>query len=94
MSDKNLIHVDDICNTFMWDSGDPVEWGEAIIASVKNPKEITLFFPDVRNMSYAKMLAAKFSTRVKSVQLGRIGNMHMGKKCVQLVKIGNKHSGK
>lgn len=66
----NLIKIDDLCDTFMWDSGDPVKWGELIIANVKNPKNVTLIFPNITQRKRALMLSAKFASRVKHVQIG------------------------
>lgn len=77
MDNKPTIKVDSLDRTYVWDSGDPVKWGESIIATSADPKSIVLVFPNISSVHHARMIAAKFGNRVANVQIGlNLPNRH------------------
>lgn len=85
MTNKPTIKVDSLDRTYVWDSGDPVKWGETIIANSSDPKSLVLVFPHISGKQRARMIAAKFSSRVAKVQIGLdlpLGQHDFGKPCV------------
>lgn len=70
MANQPTIKVNSLDRTYVWDSGDPVKWGESIIAASADPKSIVLVFPNISGKQRARMIAAKFSSRVAKIQIG------------------------